>query len=459
MGRDAEMSRGSITVFFACFFPLFMLFFSAVYTLADYHIAGTLSAQIVQNSCTSTLGEFDRKLEKKFGLYAVKGEAQCAFSVSFYLDENLCVAGPWGLPSVRLTNISVKKQTDLSSLIELRRQISSFMEYRRYAGWAEELLEAIGTLDEDIDEKPAAEEPSSGDETPGEVNPGDIFPRSEFEWKKYVDNANKLTAAGIELGNLPSYTESLLQEELDESDESSFAQILLGKLKNLGPELLLKSDLVLYCTGMFSDFSDSVAAQQNRDRALSLREKEKMPGFFQNEVEYILWGFGNETANIRATKYEMVALRILFNMAAFTSNPVMMEKLMKLAEEISETVGLESGAILTKILLISWCWAEAEQDYKHLAVGDRVPFLKNNFEWEVGGDSYVQPETGWDYSDHLKILLALVPTSRILARVSDLIFLEEGGSVELDEYVCAFSVEGMFKKGWISYSFEQAAGY
>lgn len=153
--------------------------------------------------------------------------------------------------------------------------------------------------------------------------------------------------------------------------------------------------------------------------------------FFQNEVEYILYGKWDDESNYHAFLETFQLIRTSLNAAYLYSDPAMRSRTLTAAELI--TPGPEA-AVTQAILIAGWAAAEAYNDRQLIQAGDPVPIWKTDATWAVTLDNFINNREqglirvndtgeGWHYDEYLKAILVLKGREEKLARVMDLIQL------------------------------------
>ncbi len=158
--------------------------------------------------------------------------------------------------------------------------------------------------------------------------------------------------------------------------------------------------------------------------------------FFQNEVEYILYGNFSDEENYKNARRAVFTVRLALNMAYLYSSPEMIEQTLALAESL--TPG--PFASLTQALIImAWSSLEALNDVKNLEAGNGIPLMKSADTWKItlstvasgqftGGMIENDSPNGMKYSSYLRILLLTEKTETKLYRIMDLIQINMKGS-------------------------------
>lgn len=193
------------------------------------------------------------------------------------------------------------------------------------------------------------------------------------------------------------------------------------------------------------------------------RGQEARDTFFQNEAEYILKGNFSDAQNYSGVRSDLFIMRNVLNLAHIYRDPEKRSKVLEIAAALTLGEGTEIGAA---VVAEAWAAAESENDLLLLEAGKKVAFIKNRDNWAVPvsgsleyiwTDEYRQPKkmTGYDYEDYLRILLFLENREQKLLRCMDLIQLNmKGGSnrdFDLKEYYGGFQFEAVVKDRKFTY--------
>ncbi len=467
-----ENPRGSVTLLFAMLlFPL-AVFFVTLTGLADHLITGTLSERIVESACRSVLAEFDRDVEKKYGFYAVRSSGKAEDSLEFFLRENFDCDPAAGLSGCALERAELSAKGSLAEIRAVKEQIRNFMELRLITQAAEDAYEAFSELAKGSEEvHQALDEPAeSAAEDPPSLDWKAVFEglrERNDELKELAPNENKLDSKEGLYQTLPSLNRQYGEEEQEPESDPAFLDWLWERVREAGENLLTKADVVVYAEGMFSNLREAAAAKADEPAAATnLRGGEKTPGFFTNEVEYLIKGSGNEFRNAKAVRRRVIALRCMGNMISLVRDNAKMELIRAAGDTVGEAIGGPWGELASVALLVTvWSWIEAGEDWDALMKGQKVPLVKSPANWktqifsDVAGTEYEDAMLGLDYGDYLKLLLFLCPTDRTVARIQDLLYLEDGGKLPLSEYLTGIDASGSLRNGWQRFGFHYECTY
>lgn len=157
--------------------------------------------------------------------------------------------------------------------------------------------------------------------------------------------------------------------------------------------------------------------------------------FFKYEWEYVLEGTYDDEKNMKKVKTNIILLRTALNSLYLYQD----EEKRASVEAAAALITPGPEAALTEIALTElWAAAEADNDYKILGKGKKVPVFKDDASWAIDLDSvidgktegYFEPETykGIEYDDYLKIFLYTMDRNTKLLRIMDLIQINMQGT-------------------------------
>lgn len=158
-------------------------------------------------------------------------------------------------------------------------------------------------------------------------------------------------------------------------------------------------------------------------------------GYFNNEVEYILYGKSSDGKNLRRYKIDFIALRTLLNLTHIKSDPGKMEILLMAAMAI--TPGPE--APITQLILAgAWAGAEAYNDWNLLTNDHGVALIKGVDDWALsfkhvgkieGTGRYIETsgDSDFKYQDYLKLFLFVQNREVQLLRIMDVMQINMAG--------------------------------
>ncbi len=119
------------------------------------------------------------------------------------------------------------------------------------------------------------------------------------------------------------------------------------------------------------------------NHALSQHQKEReeeVENFFQNEVEYILYGSFDDQRNAQHFLKDLLLLRSALNLIHIYSDHEKKEQTLKAALAMTKGVG---AAVAQFAIASAWSYAEALIDAEDIQNGKKSPFLKNRDNWNL----------------------------------------------------------------------------
>lgn len=104
--------------------------------------------------------------------------------------------------------------------------------------------------------------------------------------------------------------------------------------------------------------------------------------YFTNEVEYILSGKTKDSENQKAVKRKILAVREFCNLLYLETSPDMQAVI----HSAAIVVAPESVALAAQIIAAGWALAESNNDYQLLISGEKVPLWKDQDSWALSLD-------------------------------------------------------------------------
>jgi hypothetical protein len=180
--------------------------------------------------------------------------------------------------------------------------------------------------------------------------------------------------------------------------------------------------------------------------------------FFQNEVEYVLYGNKSDAMNYACFKTNYFAVRTAMNLIHIYSNTEKRAQIRALAS------GITPGpwSFCTELLIATaWASCEAQNDLKLVEAGKGVVLIKSEKNWAVDLDSLLsgsvnnaltsqEPDKGLNYRDYLQLFLLFESRDMKLLRSLDLIQINLIGNYSKDfrlmDYYWGFRYHGFISK-------------
>jgi len=180
--------------------------------------------------------------------------------------------------------------------------------------------------------------------------------------------------------------------------------------------------------------------------------------FFQNEVEYVLYGNKSDDMNYMCFKTNYFALRTALNLIHIYSSTEKRAQISAMATSI--TPG--PWSLCTELLIATaWASCEAQNDLKLVESGNRVALIKSAKNWAVDLDFLLsgsinntltsqEPDKGLNYRDYLQLFLLFEPRDIKLLRSLDLIQINLIGNYNKDfrlkDYYWGFRYDAFISK-------------
>ncbi|MEA4987546.1 MAG: DUF5702 domain-containing protein [Anaerovorax sp.] len=169
----------------------------------------------------------------------------------------------------------------------------------------------------------------------------------------------------------------------------------------------------------------------------------KKETFFQNEVEYLLFGEFQDAKNKRKAEQCIFGVRAAANLVYLYSNTQKQRELAAAAASI--TPGPE--AVITQCVLATlWSCAEARNDLNILLEAGSIPFFKSDNSWALTLDSVLsgrnnktvdkKAPNGLNYNQYLSLFLYCSRKEPILIRMMDLIQINLQGRYDREFLIC-----------------------
>lgn len=121
------------------------------------------------------------------------------------------------------------------------------------------------------------------------------------------------------------------------------------------------------------------------DLRLRNRSDRKPYMYFENEIEYILEGSGNEKSNVSSVQRKILLIRFTLNTLHIYLDPVKLDEVYTLAGSLALMSGPLLGAftvhLIAALIISGWSMAESIIDLKLLMQGESVPIFKTSRNW------------------------------------------------------------------------------
>lgn len=158
-------------------------------------------------------------------------------------------------------------------------------------------------------------------------------------------------------------------------------------------------------------------------------------GALQYQIEYLIAGKNNDTANLKSIASQLLLVREGVNFAHLLSDSSKRAQAQALAAAIASAFLVPPAAVVIEgALLLCWSFAESILDVRELFAGGKVGLVKTAADWQIsleklphllaGLDSERRTkEQGMSYEDYLQVLLAMEGKQKKLSRGMDMLEL------------------------------------
>ncbi len=468
---DRKGYKGSITVFLSLSCILFLSLICAVVESARIQGARAQAANITGMGSFSLLGEFEKDLFEKYGIFSLDGtygngsfqiekvneRLQDYISYNVNPRKDLFLAGcfdPWRL-ELEDSDISGYALLTDGRGESFYQQAVAYMKENTVAIAAEKLMEYA----KDTDEIKNREK----DYTENLKNSSLQIDQAENAKKEKLETMESEAAAAGTVAVLPEEPENNPLEEIAKLRKKSTLAIVTWdknisqksiNLRNLPSKNVLRkgnlpiekknsgltSDLIFreYLLEHFRTYADG-----HSEKALDY------------QIEYILGGRESDEKNLKYVVNRLLLIREGMNYLYCQQDPSINQQTSALAVVLTGVFGLP---VLTEVtnqaLLLAWAYGESLVDVRILLDGGRVPVFKDTLTWSLsienlGRITEVLQEgakgsgTGLSYADYLRVLLNLGSVKSQRMRALDMIQtdLQEEGNEAFKAENCIVAVK------------------
>lgn len=161
--------------------------------------------------------------------------------------------------------------------------------------------------------------------------------------------------------------------------------------------------------------------------------KESNSSGAQYETEYVLYGQGSDTENLKKTVNRLLLIRTGMNMITIHKSSSKMAAAEALATAALGWTGMAPLILIAREgMILSWAYAESILDMRELLDGGKVPLLKDDSSWTLGAEGIInlfqgavgeshKYASGLEYKDYLRMLLYMEDSATLSYRAMDLI--------------------------------------
>ena len=422
-----------MTAFLAMILSVVFLFQSTFVTLLKFQGAQSMVDEIMGQSVYSLLAKFDGRIQEEYGLYMLYQDGTCYEEIlKQYIERNLAQDG---FVNVSLDSLETKEE-GFSSLQHLEQQIIEYGKYKIPLETMERFFKRISGLLDVLQGNSSSFQEAITIEQYDEEKEYDTSYYSNFDMRETAaerlqqlseKEENGVVIAQAQFATLPS---QILQSQSSlgwaqivnmfksfVSQEGSALERLEEYMKTLP---FREIGTVLYEDYLINEYILDIFNSNTKTNASDR--------FFNNEVEYIIFGNRGEQSNILYAQVAILLLRFIFN----TIFIYQQESFVTIADIagylVTVPVGFQGQPIVKHGILTAWSLLESWHDCDALLNGKNIPIYKTEGTWRYGfsyAESNVNKTISLQYQDYLRIFLLLVPREIRLARILDLIQLNE----------------------------------
>lgn len=478
-GNAERRRRGSITVLLSLLMLTILSLLGAALSSARIAAGRVALSCALEEGLYSGFSQYDRKLYDQFGLFFIDGGAgRESFQPGFYLDEikdyadyivhpakssgglsgrdvlkfgrlhasidgYILATDEKGSPYVRQVCRLMEKRTGTEALKGMQKKLEG-----SFSGEGCAMLQPRARM-YFTDVKKAI---SISEETKTEITVPEDF-------QNPLPVLEQLKTMGILSLVLPTnrpLSEAAMGEVswLDQRD-------LQGGM-NLFPKAyrhpLKKIMLIQYASDFFSCFT-----------------QEKAPEGIQYRREALIAGKDSDSENLEAVVKKIMHMREVVNFGYLLHSPVRCAE----ADEVALFIATlllqpETAPAISATLKALWAYAESLLDVRQLLKGGKVPFLKDDKNWQLSvtglvdimeklNDDQVMEGEGLDYTDYLKFLMLKEKEVTLVMRMMTMTeyAIRKSGeeSFRMNNCIDALSVEISGKTGGKELSIERSYCY
>ncbi len=443
--KDKSKKRGSVAVLLVCIFVSLMLAVGSIGEAALRSAAVSVSECAVENACRSVLAGYDKALKDRYGLFGFEyDESKMADMIGKLTEAETA--------SFRLTKCSVEEvKTEksgycLNDTETFLGQIKDIMKYRVFTDSIDSFYSmfrsgksAISMLSNSDKRKKSLEE---------------SLEKAEKEAKESEDTEDDSSFLKIEsVHRLLKNVRKRADNDIENNDEENDNILKNGKIIGPLPSVSAGCKANRAFSGTVSAISKitgfqtagSISEEIYIDEYIrcfftEYTDEKSDDSFFNNEIEYILYGDYSDSENYKRARRTLYLLRTAMNMAYIYSDSSKAAE----TQAVSQSITPGPFAALTQILIIAaWSAAEASNDIKNLEAGNRIPFVKTADTWKVSIDSIISgsfsgsmikndSSSGLEYERYLELLLLTEKTETKVRRMMDLIQINLKGTERSD---------------------------
>lgn len=427
-----------MTAFIAVLLSGILLFQNMFFTLTKYQGAQGMLSETLEQSAYSVLAEFDGSVKEQYGLYMLYQDGDLLKNkITNSLQKNLDYEREFGLLDVHLEQMQVTAE-GFSTLKHLEQQILDHCKYAVPLATIEEFLNRAGGLmdflqgdatDFVLADVPVTEEYDEGKEyDTAFYDQFDLREEAQETIKQLQEEKSEgTTISDTVFHTLPSQilTTNIhgkwegvreLFENLNAEDGS-----LVEKAKACMREIGVKGlGTSIYEDYLINEYILSVFNNRTQNN--------RTESFLNWETEYIIFGSPVDQSNKTYANMLILLIRFLLN-TIFIYQQENFVTIADIAGYLATVpVGFQGQPVVKHGILTSWSFAESWRDCDLLLEGKKVPIYKTEDTWHYWfsyNESKAKNAISLYYKDYLRIFLLMIPREVRLARILDLIQLNE----------------------------------
>lgn len=452
-----EIRKGSITVYLSLTLFTMIAFFTAIIQGARVNATKMKMQLSVDLGIESVLAEYSIPLLEEYGLFfidtAYGGSDGCYYDIAPHMEEyikknvnpfyeqtkekessgmNRNVYRDWY--GIQLENVSVLEgyyATDEKGEV-LRQQAIDYM-YQYYGiTLAEELMGGFESSFGAILENGWDSEDSLVEKEMGEKQ-SEIQNSQGTEYVYETTNGEETTTTTVEVhtddptANLVNNKESLLLNMILKEDASALSNKAIEPSKYISKRgVSHQGDTNPYEAEFVTDLTNKFLFDEYILLQCDSFDKEQTDQMLEYEVEYIIGGKSSDKDNLVYVANRLLLMREAMNIAQILTIPGKAEAILGAAELFACGIPFLVPVYQT-LFTVGWAYLESMQDVSDLFAGKKVPLWKDANTWKTDLDNLIkgaanvkEVDTGLDYQDYLRILLALEKEEEKSMRLMDI---------------------------------------
>lgn len=396
----------------------------------------------------SILANYNRELMDVYGLFGVSESSELIEDVSNSFTESVLTSqNATGIIEIEVESFEVEfvPESSLDNPDVLKNQILEYMKIRAPVSVTQDMLMKFSFISDLVAQSAAISEGLNSanllpeDKAAYETIFYHLFSQALTELFGYVDSN----------GEEPSEGSDNSYNEFEGIDSTSFDKVSdFFAVESVAIEQLFESILITeYITEMFSCATSGIGGEFKTLSGYPMNSD--VCPMFNSEVEYILWGFDNESQNVLATKVLLLGVRFVMNSIYAFSSPEIDNRTFVAATAVAGWTGI-GIPIVQNTLKAVLAVVESFVDVHLLMTGVAVPIYKDETTWRVGlGNSIdnvfnistdvapIDQSLTMTYKEYLKLFICIFSLNEnkmdeMMTRVAEVIQLNLSSGADLD---------------------------